>query len=59
MSYQIEAECDRVRFWNAYFIKIKIDDIILEKNLPKLNLDNSANCATSLGTVDVSKLPPS
>ena len=40
-------------------LKIKLHDVILKRNLPRLIMDNSTSCASSLGTVDVSKLTPS
>ena len=40
-------------------LQIKLDGIILKSNLPRLILDNSTSCASSLGTIDVNESPPS
>ena len=40
------------------FIIIHLDAMILESHLPRLIVFKFASCAISLGTVDVSALPP-
>ena len=40
-------------------LQIKLNGVTLKSNLPRLISDNSTSCASSLGTIDVSELPPS
>ena len=57
-----EEECDKqqyVSFCDPYCIQIKLSDMVYESHLPRLITDKSTSCASSLGTVDVRKLPPS